>query len=132
MTGTPDQDEPETRDVCGITAHAMLYQKNAEALNGTKPCVTSRARCAGRALTRSSAVPDSPMRHGACAWSSGPVCMAMAMSGQLMLDSPDPTCQSFNVQSVAGGSRQWTPRLDRRHATRETHTSSPRGCARRP
>jgi hypothetical protein len=58
MTGTPDQDEPETRDVCGITAHAMLYQKNAEALNGTKPCVTSRARCAGRALTRSSAVPD--------------------------------------------------------------------------
>lgn len=62
MTG-PDQDEPETRDVCGITAHAMLYQKNAEALNGTKPCVTSRARCAGRALTRSSAVPDSPMEH---------------------------------------------------------------------
>ena len=58
--------------------------------------------------------------------------MAMAMSGQLMLDSPDPTCQSFNVQSVAGGSRQWTPRLDRRHASRETHTSifvGPRGCA---
>ena len=74
MTG-PDQDEPETRDVCGITAHAMLYQKNAEALNGTKPCVTSRARCAGRALTRSSAVPDSPMEHATprhgrvrCAW----------------------------------------------------------------